>query len=97
MDATTGIIIGIALPAAISLGTGLLAKFAPRQKCADWLWAVLYPLIVALDKLLDIKVGKKSAEIIQETVFGTIAYVMQSTAARINNFLRLQDTDGSEK
>ena len=99
MNTTTlvGLLVGIGVPALIGIGTGLLAKFAPSQKCADWLWNFLFPLITMADKLMSVKIGAKSEETLRETVLGTLAYVMTSVGQRLDNWLHSQDTDGSQK
>ena len=80
-----------------STGSALLAKFLPREKLADMLWAWTYKMLGLLDKLLDLKVGNKAAEVIEESILGTLAYVAQSWGTRLTNWLRLNDTDGTEK
>jgi hypothetical protein len=92
-----GLIAGIGVPALIAIGTGLLAKFAPSQKCADWLWGVVYPLLVTADKFMSVKIGDKTEEKLRESVLGTIAYVMQVVGQRLDNWIHTKDTDGSEK
>jgi hypothetical protein len=76
-----------------SVGSAALAKFLPREKLADMLWGATYNLLGIIDKLLDLKVGNKAAELIEESILGTLAYVAQSWGTRLTNWLRLNDTD----
>lgn len=96
-DAILGIIVGIGVPALATVACGLLAKFAPREKCADWLWAPVLRIMIIVDTFLNIKVGKATSEKIAESVWGTFGYVLASTGTRIMNWLRLRDTDKTVK
>jgi hypothetical protein len=78
-------------------GCWLLAKFLPREKCAQMLWQVTKKGIDAADVALDVKVGKKSAEEIEETVLGTIFFSLRFVGIMGMAYLKNNDSDGDFK
>lgn len=90
-------LIAIGAPALSSILAALIAKFVPRQKLADNLWAIIYKGLLIIEKVADLRIGGKAREIIEESILGTIAYCMRVIGQRIENYLLKNDTDGSVK
>jgi len=89
----TVLLTGLAFPVLVSVGSGLIAKFLPRQKCADFVWGFVKGVLDACDKLLDLKVGNKTSAQIEESVFGTIGFVLQFVGAKILDWVGLNAKD----
>ena len=90
-----GLLIAVGGGAVASIGCGLLAKFLPRDKCAAAVWGWILPILNICDKFLDLKVGNKTSEQVEESVFGTIGFVMYFCGQQIDLWLKNKDTDNS--
>jgi hypothetical protein len=90
----TALILSLAIPAAVSLGCAILAKLLPRDKCAAWAWKWVKIALDICDKFLDLKVGVKSAQQIEEGIIGTIGFVFHFLGEQIDLWLKNQKTSG---